>query len=105
MQSTAGCLRDRDEHNKKAAVMNSSALVRKPEFLNAASARIAIIYYAQGSGGTAYERHLLGHFKDALPIEEHGIRSPPDWPRWLRTPTALFDLHRSMYERLSQAMI
>ncbi len=76
--------------------MNSSALVRKPESLDAASARLALLYYAQGSGGTAYERQLFLCLKDALPIQEHAIRGPSNWPRWLRTPAAVLDLHRSV---------
>jgi glycosyltransferase involved in cell wall biosynthesis len=65
------------------------------------SGRLALIYFANGTGGTAYERQLLRCLQQSFLVEEHAVESPIDWPRWIRTPAALLDLYRSVRQTSS----
>ena len=72
----------------------------KKEF-NKSRDRLALVYYANGSGGTAYEHQLHLCLRGLWPTDAHPIQSPVGWPRWLRTPTALIGLHRSIRQTSS----
>ena len=65
------------------------------------SGRLALIYFANGTGGTAYERQLLRCLQQSFPVEEHAVESPVDWPRWARTPAALINLYRAAQQTSS----
>jgi glycosyltransferase involved in cell wall biosynthesis len=62
------------------------------------SDRLALIYYPNGSGGTAYERHLLRFLQESFDVTAHPVQSPVDWPRWARTPAALIGLYRAVHQ-------
>lgn len=65
--------------------------------------RLALVYYANGSGGTAYEHQLRLCLQGLWPTDALAIQSPAAWPRWLRTPTALLSLCRSVRQTSSSA--
>jgi glycosyltransferase involved in cell wall biosynthesis len=69
--------------------------------MDAPDARLAIIYYGQGTGGTAYERQLLRCLQQSFPLEEYAVESPIGWPRWVRTPAALINLYRAVQQTSS----
>jgi len=69
--------------------------------LNTSRDRLALVYYANGSGGTAYEHQLHLCLRGLWPTDVHTIQSPAGWPRWLRTPTALIGLRRSVRQSSS----
>lgn len=82
--------------------MNALALLRDTKPVDAPSAPIAIIYYAQGTGGAAYEQQVVRSLKETWPVEEHAIQSSIQWPRWLRTSATLFDLYGSVRQTSSE---
>lgn len=62
--------------------------------------RIAIIYYAGGSGGTTYERQIFQVLRDGSSITEHSIVGSKTCYRFLQLPVALRQLRRAV-ERTS----
>lgn len=62
--------------------------------LNRSRNRLALVYNASGSGGTAYEHQLHLCLQNFWHTDAHPIQNPAGWPRWVRTSTALIDLYR-----------